>query len=506
MHFTANPMSTATKALLLQKQDWLRAILDGDGERAKNILATVIGKATTQHKTILKAVSEAFASPIPVRQHLQGLSYLTRLAEEQLVQAGNGITPSTVTASAGQEEGDGSDDGAAHGDEAGDDSDNLTAMFKTPKPARTDKKGRKARKFIGAKSSRRKGKKVRNAQPKTADSTLDEASEAREKSVSHEDVGESIRNEKKKAKKSAQTSKTPRPESDDNKEHNDVDTSVNPPETPKSKKLGKTTAKPTRKAKRSKAEDLRSGEDQIHPKSSPEQAGEEKKRKARADGPETPARSAKKTKHEKTAATTLGQLAMRPRTHSATPGPSNVAPRVKPEPRPAVNNGGQSSVLPKMKAEAEDDLEMFSAPTTPFRQYQPRTLRSGGSRSGRSARRNDHMFMEPNPSIPIRSVENPESGGQAHSTPSRQRSNITNSQVQQPGPVARQPQLQATAQIQAHNPARPAGPPAPAAPLLGAAQPYRDPQGERQYKCRHCAMWFVYSENYHGACLSRHPG
>ncbi|CAN8105324.1 unnamed protein product [Discula destructiva] len=137
-----------TKAFHLQKRDWLRATRDGSGDKAKDILATVIVKSMPRQTYMIKFLQEAFANPISVPQHMRGQSYLTKLLEEQYVQAGDakveGAGPS-LGADEDQPNEPRSDVSSFDEEVFGDDSSDgrsITAEFKTPQKLRRNKRRR----------------------------------------------------------------------------------------------------------------------------------------------------------------------------------------------------------------------------------------------------------------------------------------------------------------------------------------------------------------------------
>ncbi|KAJ4420879.1 hypothetical protein N0V82_004058 [Gnomoniopsis sp. IMI 355080] len=498
-------MSTNTKALQLQKCEWLRAIRDGDGEQAKDILATVIVKIIPQQTAVLRAFQAAFANPMPIQQHLAGQSYLIKLLEEQLVQAKNEDTDEERAETSSR----GSDDDAERARADDSDDESLTAVFKTPRPAAPKKKSSTANRAKVEKSEKRKKKR------KKTDSKPIDRDSAEEIGRPNEDQELPQVKEKKGKNSTHRGNNGPNV----NENHEDVEAAAAVPATPKPIRQDKTKGKAKQRPKKSQVEDAPGDEDAPQPGSSPQHAEKGSQRKAGAENPEAPARPTKKTKHDNKATTTHGQLPVRLRTHSATPGSSNVAPQVMPESRYAVNSGAQSSVATRMKEESDDDLQIFSSPTTPFKQYQPINFDSGGAGISNSLRPNDETFVDTRPSVQIHSVED----YSAHVDSLREREIARSSRAVQSGPSVRQAQLRAPGRNQANeassqqaqlNPAArnqtrhtdPAAPAARQAAPTADAEPYRDPQGERQYKCRQCALWFVYSENHHGACLSRHPG
>lgn len=191
---------------------------------------------------------------------------------------------------------------------------------------------------------------------------------------------------------------------------------------------------------------------------------------------------------------------MRPQTHSATPGPSNDSALGPPEPRPAVNDGARSSAASQsqMEKDSDDEIQMFSAPTAPFRRYS--TMTSKRDRSDllcpvgqyKNMFLNPQIIVPPKSSMPARPMDAPEADDPAHPNPARRRLVMPQTTGNAAHPSAPQ--------------ARQSCPVARQQPLSGPAPPYRDPRGEKQSKCKQCAAWFVFSENHHGACLPRHPG
>lgn len=396
-------MSTATKALLLQKQEWLRANQDGSGEQAKDILATIVVKATLKQLTILRAVTAAFAKPIPIRQHLKGQSYLTRLAEEQLLQYEDAEADDANSAGHmnDEQENDSSEDGSHDGEEErhGDSiSDSLTAACKTQRPARLDKK-------LGKTGTPKSKKRSRDRKGKGLDSRA------------HELLG----------------------------------ATASSPGSPKPNKLKKPKEKPNRKAKRSQAETADSNGDEPGLGISVQRAERRSKRKAQTEDRATPTRSAKKGKTIETVKANHAPLSMRFRTHSATPGPSNNSGRVEINHVSLDHHKGQSTIVSPMKEEPDDDTQMFSSPTTPFKQYKPMIARSG----------------------------------QPVTTP-------LNGQQPPGGPHHRVQDQHAISACVEQNHA--------------GGTSYSDPGGEKTYQCKYCSVWFKYSQNEEGSCKLWHPG
>ncbi|KAJ4387374.1 hypothetical protein N0V93_007965 [Gnomoniopsis smithogilvyi] len=509
-------MSTTTKALQLQKCEWLRTLRDSSGEQAKDILATIIVKTTPQQTAVVRAFQAAFANPIPIRKHLAGQTYLIKLLEEQLVEAKDeGAGDATCTTGLGRQGRDSYNSEDLYNDEEEplvDESDNesLTEAFKTPRPASSIAKSRKPTRSKAKKSEKKVRKHKRTETKVTASGSIEEHAGP--------DADDTVLPVKeKKGNKSARTRKK---EAEVSNEQEDTGADDATPKTPKSANLIKNKGKTRRKSKKYSVEDLAMDEDPPQPGPSPQHFTDGSKRKpVAADNPETPARLTKKIKQGKQAADNNAQLPVRPRMHSATPGPSKIAQQVRSEPNSAVNDGPHSSVVPKVE-ESDGDLQMFSAPTTPFRQYRPMHIRSSESKPNSPLRRNSQMFIDLSPSRPTRAVDNPGSDHSAHTNQHRQHGVATNSQSHEFSPSARLPQHRAPAQNQTNRDSRPqaqlkpttrdqpqrAGPAARQEPPNAANQPYRDPQGERQYKCRQCGVWFVYSENGHGACVAWHPG